>query len=268
LIRQRGSTAWYRGHRRNDWELKSTLHRHIERMTVVLDSPLTDNENKELLRGEEKSMYRRFKKEAWPLLRPTERSNWGVVFTMQHYRLPTRLLDWTESFACGLFFAQWHRRPEDTATVWVLDSEGLNEVSLGKRGVVSLDEGEEDSVINVRDWHPHWVRPMHDLNTIAVAPLFTNPRMTAQKAAFTLAGDSFLPLENQFDGRLVCDSILVKIELPPKAFDEVEQYLRLVGVGPFTYFPDLEGLALDHEARAQTTVNEARKILQKRWEKE
>ncbi len=73
--------------------------------------------------------------------------------------------------------------------------------------------------------------------------------MTAQRSAFTLTGDSFLPLDEQFDGRLVRESLLVKIELPPESFDEVEDYLRLAGLRAFTYFPDLEGLALDHEAR-------------------
>ena len=32
-IRQTGSVTWYRGHRRSEWPLKSSLHRHIERIT-------------------------------------------------------------------------------------------------------------------------------------------------------------------------------------------------------------------------------------------
>ena len=83
--------------------------------------------------------------------------------------------------------------------------------------------------------------------------------MTAQRSVFTLAGDSFLPLDEQFEGRLVHDGILMKIELPPAGFEEVENYLRLNGLRAFTYFPDLEGLAQDHEAPVEETLSNIRK---------
>src|SRR5713226_9720971 len=232
-IRKNGSTAiWYRGHRRSEWALKSTLHRYIERLTSDLAQPLPVEEKKELLREEAKSLYRRFKAEAWPLLGPSERSDWGALFTMQHYRLPTRLLDWTESFACALFFAQQHRERGEAAAaaVWVLDSERLNEVSIGQRGLIALDESVAESTFDVRPWHPKWRPPPKDLSIIAVSPIFTHPRMTAQRSVFTLAGDSFLSLHEQFEGRLIRDGILVKIELPPTGFDEVEDYLSVAGL--------------------------------------
>src|SRR5262249_25038342 len=131
VFRKKGSVAWYRGHRKTEWRLKSTLHRYVERFTLNfgLETPFSRSDQRELLRDEAKSLYRQFMREAWPLLGPAERSDWGVLFSMQYYRLPTRLLDWTENFACALFFAQQRRRPGDTAAVWVLDSQGLNEVS-------------------------------------------------------------------------------------------------------------------------------------------
>ena len=232
----------------------------IERLTSDLAAPLSADERKDLLRDEAKSLFRRFKVEAWPLLGPAERSDWGVLFTMQHYRLPTRLLDWTESFACALFFAQQHRQPGDAAAIWILDSERLNELSVGRRGLIALDESVEESTMDVRPWHPKWVPTPEDLSTVAVAPIFTNPRMTAQRSVFTLAGDPFLPLEEQFDGRLLRDGVLVKIELPPDRFDEVEEYLRVNGLRAFTYYPDLEGLALDHEARIISTLRDTKKL--------
>lgn len=260
-IRKNGSTAiWYRGHRRTEWELTSTLHRYIERLTSVVAVPCPLPEKHKLLRDEAKSLFRRFKAEAWPLLRPEERSDWGVVFTMQHFGLPTRLLDWTESFACALFFAQQHRQPEDASAVWLLDSEGLNEVSIGRRGLVALDEKLDQSTLDARPWHPGWVPSPQDLPTITVSPIFTNPRMTAQRSAFSLVGDTFLPLDKQFEGRLVRDGLLVKIELPPDSFVDVEEYLRLAGVRSFTYFPDLPGLALDHEARVIEMLRDAAKL--------
>lgn len=174
-IRRTGSVTWYRGHRQSDWRLVSTLHRYIERLTLDV-ADVAPEEKRSLLRDEGKTLYRRFKAEAWPLLRSSERSDWGVIFSMQHYRLPTRLLDWTESFACALFFAQLHRQPGDAAALWVRDSAGLNAVSLGIEGLVALDEHVGCGRIDVREWHPRWPAPPHDLVTIAESPISTNPR--------------------------------------------------------------------------------------------
>lgn len=257
-FRQAGSATWYRGQRRSEWPLKSTLHRYVERLTASIE--MSPDELRELLREEGKTRYRKFKQEAWPLLRPVERSEWGVVFTMQHHRLPTRLLDWTESFLCALFFAQQHRDQGDVAAVWILDSAALNKISVGVNGLVALDENVGGATFDARGWHPQRVPPSEVLQTIAVSPIFTNTRMTAQRVAFTMTGDSFLPLEQQFDGRLAREGHLVKIELPPESFDEVEGYLRVAGIRAFTYFPDLEGLALDHEKLIAAMLRETPKF--------
>ena len=75
-----------------------------------------------------------------------------------------------------------------------------------------------------------------------------------------MAGDSFLPLEEQFDQRLIREERLVKIGLPSETFDEVEDHLRVAGVKAFTYFPDLEGLALDHERHIAAMLREMPKF--------
>ena len=166
----------------------------------------------------------------------------------------------TESLLCALFFAQQHRDQREVAAVWVLDSTALNEISVGVSGLVALDESVSETTFDARGWHPQRVPPSEALQTIAVSPIFTNARMTAQRAAFTLAGDSFLPLEQQFDGRLAREGHLVKIDLPPESFDEVEDYLRVTGVRAFTYFPDLEGLALDHERHIAAMLSETARL--------
>lgn len=133
-------------------------------------------------------------------------------------------------------------------------------LSIRQRGLIALDEAVGASAINVRSWHLKWVPPAGDLSTVAVAPIFTNPRMTAQRSVFTLAGDPFVALEKQFEGRLAGERALVKIELPPEQFDEVEEYLRVNGLRAFTYYPDLEGLALDHESRIVSTLRDTAKF--------
>jgi hypothetical protein len=115
----RGAPAWFRGHRNSAWSLKATLHRFIERVTEGFKPDLPEDQRIGLLREEYKSIYRKFKAEAWLLMGEQERSAWGVAFAMQHYSIPTRLLDWTESFACAVFFTQLDRKPSEEAAIWM-----------------------------------------------------------------------------------------------------------------------------------------------------
>jgi FRG domain len=257
-IRRRGSIVWYRGHCVADWQLTSSLHRHVERMTGRLFSP---PDHVELLRDDFKTLYRTFKNEAWPLLNQAERTEWGVIFAMQHHGFPTRLLDWTESFVCALFFAQHGRARGDAAVVWGLDPEALNETSIQKSGIVSIDDIVTSTDVNTNMWHPRFVAPTVQVPTIAVAPTFSNPRMTAQRSRFTLMGDSFKPLNKQFNGQLFRDRSLIRMEIPDSCYDEVQTFLRTAGLGAFTFMPDLEGLRHEHEQRNLAKLSDAERFM-------
>jgi hypothetical protein len=259
-FRSEGSVAWYRGERDATWKLKSTLQRHCERLTRGLLTPWTEQERIGHLREEHKALYRKFKAEAWPLLADYERSDWGVVFTMQHFSLPTRLLDWSESFACAVFFAQLGRRPKDAASIWVLDPSALNELGCGRRGILVLDEGTSDSVsFDTMQWHPKRVPPATPLETGAAAPIYTNPRMLQQQARFTLMGDDFLALDEQWGGELTRSGHLRRIDLPPETYGDAEEFLSAAGLNAFSFFPDLQGLALKHDAEVERGICLAKK---------
>jgi FRG domain len=259
-FRSEGSVAWYRGERDATWTLRSTLHRHLERTIEGWRDPLTEAERIKMLRDVAKTLYRVFKSEAWPLLADRERSDWGVLFAMQHFSIPTRLLDWTESFGCAVFFAQLRRRLGDAASIWVLDPQALNELSIGSAGVVSLDEGMSDPPnFDTTPWHPRWTPPTDSLGTIAVAPIYTNSRMVQQQSRFTLMGDSSLPLDEQLNGGLIRSERLRKLVLPPDTFADAEEFLSAAGLNAFSFYPDLEGLALKHVQQVDRDIRDARK---------
>jgi len=48
---------------------------------------------------------------------------------MQHYELPTRLLDWTESILIALYFAVIYDDPDCDGAIWALNPARINEVS-------------------------------------------------------------------------------------------------------------------------------------------
>lgn len=167
------SIAWFRGHRSENFHLCSTIHRHVNGLIRGLREPPVGEPRRQLLYEEYKTVYRRFKADAWPLLDERERSDWGIIFTMQHYGIPSRLLDWTESFACAVFFAQLGRKPDDTACIWILDPHALNLKAVNEHGFVALDEDMSDSQVNSKHWHPKWPRSEHPLLSIATSPIFT-----------------------------------------------------------------------------------------------
>ena len=64
-----------------------------------------------------------FKSRAVPYLNQLPQSYWEWLFLMQHYKVPTRLLDWTESALIALAFAVHERKDEHItanagAAVW------------------------------------------------------------------------------------------------------------------------------------------------------
>jgi len=67
---------------------------------------------------DEQNLYYEFKSRAASLL-PHPVDSWDVLFRMQHHGVPTRLLDWSESFAAALFFAL--EGGSGAFDVWFLD---------------------------------------------------------------------------------------------------------------------------------------------------
>ena len=80
---------WYRGCGELKHKLTPSLYRHPT-ITAV----------KELIQLEAQIMTR-FRERALPYLERSVAEDWDFLFLMQHYGVPTRLLDWTETL-------MWH----------------------------------------------------------------------------------------------------------------------------------------------------------------
>lgn len=230
------ATIWYRGHSDAQWNCLSTLHRHIEDFMAKCSLTGDDQWKIGLLKTVNHTLYHKFVARASHLLEPLERSKWGVVFSMRHQGFLTRLLDWTESFACALHFAQSDRRAGQDTAIYLLNPQFLNEISSGRRGLIALHRVEPGpSNFDPDLWHPAFDTDI-SLPTIAVAPVFTNRRMIAQQCAFTISGDSFQSLEAQYP------TCVRKLVLPAQISNDAQNFLDLAGASHFGYFPDLEGL--------------------------
>ena len=82
--------------------------------------------------------------------------------------------------------------------------------------------------------------------------------MLSQRATFTVCGDSFSPLEDEYS------SCVTKIVLPVSLFDDAESFIELVGIGPYSYFPDFEGLAMRFRQKDRSELRHMRRVLSKK----
>jgi len=259
--KREGNLVWYRGHRCAAWPLKSTVHRRVDDSLAAVKQSLPESDRIDLMRDFSKTLFQKFRARGWQLLGAQERSDWGIVFAMQHYGVPTRLIDWTESFVCALYFAQLQRAPADDAAIFVLDPQRLNLATIQKEGLVALGgDVKLTATVNTTSYHPAVLADGKDMEAIAVAPVLTHPRMVAQRACFVLSGVSFQPLEERYS------KCIKKILLPANTFDEAEQFLDMTGQGHFGYFPDLDGLRVQLLTEMDREVINSQRLLRQRAE--
>jgi hypothetical protein len=146
---------FFRGQPNSSWGLVPGLAR-----SKLQDARATSNP--------EEDLYFDFVTQAGALL-PEGSNSWSVAFLMQHYGLPTRLLDWTESFSVALYFALKNAR--DEAAVWILDPFKLNNTTINEEVIINPTE------LN-KDYKAYFIDCTATLegNVVAMSPLRHNPR--------------------------------------------------------------------------------------------
>lgn len=135
-------TLWYRGSHDTNHALIPSLYRHPGKLKID-----------ELLKLEA-DILARFMQRSIPYQTRQLDEGWESFFFMQHFGIPTRLLDWTESPFVGLYFAltsvtQTYGLLRDnpaSPTIWVLDPVAWNRKVLDhmnyQREVLSANEPE------------------------------------------------------------------------------------------------------------------------------
>ncbi|HSH25656.1 MAG TPA: FRG domain-containing protein [Massilibacterium sp.] len=219
--------AWFRG--QHHFQKEEALHSGLFRMNQkTID---------DLIKWEQKA-YQEF---LYNGLQLHQLSSWELLFTMQHYGVKTRLLDWTESFLTALYFVVegWEDEKGKDAVLWMLDPYRLNEAHpfLKKRKLYTPN----DLVQIFKYDYPDCLQKSF-INSIALFPKRHVDRITVQKSVFTLQANK-VPLEKEYDGALLQCEILKKMVLPFQMAPDVKRFLSLCGIDSFVIYPDLMGLA-------------------------
>ena len=255
LARSWASSVWFRGEAREGWYLRSSLHRDVLNTQFALNIRPTHATFIDLLWKQYKSYFYKYQRTALGELNIEEMNDWGTVFSMQHHGVPTPLLDWTESFACALYFASADWESNSSAVVYMLDPEVLNDYTVGVDSLIGIKPyAQGEGLVDTDAYLPSVVAERETLPAIAIAPPFTNSRIKSQDGRFLLCGSSFRPLEIDYS------HCIHKIVLPPDAYDDAQRFLELVGSSHGKYFPGLDGTATDLRADRRWELEEIARV--------
>lgn len=189
------------------------------------------------------------------------------LFLAQHVRLPTRLLDWTEGLLIALHFALYTY--EDGATLWMLNPDALNQISLASIGtdevqltwfdqrtrqlrgsdletIQKMIKGDlQDPILvphNISTMNIDFAWTQQGFTTpypFAIPPTNIHPRMSSQISRFTIHGNKEIGICEMDLGV----DILRKYCIADEAIDAMKDELRIMGITHSSLFPELDGLS-------------------------
>lgn len=233
---------WFRGTGKARHSLLPTLYRHKRCRTAPTLADL------------ERQLIVRFKQRSIPFLTRALENDWDMLFFMQHYGVPTRLLDWTENPFMGLFFAVMSSSVKgrfeggkpvisftSDAAVWMLDPIAWNRHALKHQG---FDRGVlTPSDETVQSYRPMTQFPDMNVQPVALYGAHNSPRIVAQRGVFTIFGQNLKGMEKAYVQEDFPKGCLTKIVLKQKVLPGMRKAILSHGITESVVFPDLDGLA-------------------------
>lgn len=195
----------------------------------------------------ERRLLTRFRQRSmayWPA--GHQQDDWEHLFAMQHYGLPTRLLDWSENLFVAAYFALISTRDANhghdrTPVIWSIDPVMWN------RAMPGLSEyGDTIHVLTTADEELQ----AYETNTnrrrskspVAIYGTHNSDRIVAQRGTFMVWGNDSRPLEQVADEHE--RATLWCFELDGDSSILFEQ-LQLLGFSETMVFPELSYLAAE-----------------------
>ncbi|MPY12216.1 FRG domain-containing protein [Arthrobacter bussei] len=195
ITREPTKQMWFRGQGCNTHELNPSIWRRMRLKAFpdpVSSAQVLDLETRLITRFRQRSLP------YWPAGYP--QTDWEHLFAMQHFGLPTRLLDWTTNLLMAVYFALDHdvsRCPCGTdrcvPTIWLLDPVKLNRSNPRLHGLPIEVLATSDKHVN--HWEPGVEDAVFAPDPIAIYGTYNSDRIAAQHGTFTVAGKSMTPLE-------------------------------------------------------------------------
>jgi hypothetical protein len=265
---------WFRGH---STECKDHLEPRVFR--EKLPKPADPEQGA----WDEESVYEHLRVRA-PSHDHTYRSAFDWLCLMQHYLVPTRLLDWSESLLPALFFAVKDHAEEDGELI-ALNTYGLNGQSRRRPTIATPDDHDvivraematvrsvqeltcKKSILALKECVQKECRQvalgdgLKDFRKpIAVFPRRLNDRMALQSSVFTLHGGKQYPLQmpteeghdsmpspvslDDVDRESKVGPILRRYRIPHWDKKEIQEDLFRLGIHEASLFPEVDRQAV------------------------
>jgi FRG domain len=217
---------WFRGHGDASWPLAPSLYRPESKTQGVG----AEYYNEALL-------LERFRLRAPTFLERLPETDWEWLFLMQHYGLPTRLLDWTESSLIALYFAIRDHTGDVDAAVWAMNPWWLNRLTLGKYTLFPANDPRAKKHAPLPSG-----KKLKGRLPLAITPNHASPRIAAQRGVFTIHGHQRAPLDRLVPRRVKGPSELRKLVIKKNCISRILTDLAISGISESLIFPELSGL--------------------------
>jgi len=271
---------WFRGHGRKGLPLIPRVHRQERVIPIRKRQDRLEENEKQKGEWDETNVFEHLRVRA-PGRQDVRRSAFDWLCLMQHYSVPTRLLDWSESILPALYFAV-RDCPDTTGELIVLNAGQLNRDERNRPTLSPPDEGpvvvrsemawtrsatklrrrktvaaalEEMGLAGLGDdWLERFRTPL------AVFPSRFNDRMVFQASVFTLHGGKTYPEGMQrfyvdemipppvtiddLDRKNRGDRLLRRFLIAPRAKRKILHDLSLLGIHEGTLFPEIDRQAV------------------------
>jgi hypothetical protein len=222
--------CWWRGHEDGSWQLQAKVFRKAYAEVDI-------------------NTYFQLRAPIRHATLPGLQDYGGWLSLMQHYGMPTRLLDWSGSPLVAAFFATraWQGtgpdsrggEPEVDAAIWALDPGALNHSAIGQYTLFTMQSDPVSPITKEafsRDRYPGSVADQ--LVAVAVEPAHVDRRLLSQDGKFTVHRTT-----DALERISVADQYLRKFRVPATSVRAIAADLAALNVTEETLFPDLEHLA-------------------------
>ncbi len=240
----------FRGQADADWGLQSTLERVIGRLWSAENVRRFEDHSLEVF----KSKYH-----IYSGLEHIPKSKLSWLSVMQHYGVPTRLIDFTTSPYIALYFALETYDPlsQKDFSIFAIDYTAIMEASiqyfrkadtkfLETRATLQRNtDAIFDDVVDRYSYDIAWV----------TEPMELNARIDRQSGTFLVAGNLEKTIESIVNLPLYDSAKSMKIRIPASLYEGVYVALRKMGINSKSIYGDLAGLAksIRMELQAYTT---------------
>lgn len=222
---------WFRGESCSSFDLQPSL--------------LRDRKTSDEVYERERRLITRFRQRGvayWP--EGIVQDDWSQLFAMQHYGIPTRLLDWSENLFVATYFALSAKAPHGAScgckpVIWCMDPVRWN------RKMPGLSEyGDSIRILTTADDELENYRP--DTNKrrlkspVAMYGSHNSNRIVAQRGTFMVWGGDVSSMKSF--GEDSPEDLLIRIVIEGDRSDLFEE-VKFLGFDETMIFPELPSLA-------------------------